>query len=257
MGRVREGAGRRTPDSAQGGGGEPHCRALWMDRMRLPRPAALVMLATGLALLAGCDKSPESPDVPAQSYTSRINLIGKSAGSVKGQIAFPSAYSQRSAPFFVNGVQLATQPDGRFWVRGIPAGDHLLRIYVAGFEPIVRPLRVLAAQVTDAQALTLRPARGRIVGRIVTDDGRSAAGAVVRLDPYGLIGSADKDGIFQFLGIGAGEHLLGVQCVGCERGEWALRLEPNEARNLGIVTVHRRSDTAGEPDRALRAGSGG
>ncbi len=225
--------------------------------MRLPRTVAVVAVATGLALLAGCDKSPESPDIPAQRYTSRINLIGKGAGSMKGQILFPSAYSQRSAPFFVNGVQLDTQPDGRFWVRSIPAGEHQLRIYVPGFEPIVLPVRVLAAQVTDAQALALRPARGRIVGRIVTDDGRSAAGAVVRLDPYGLVGAADKDGIFQFMGIGGGEHRLGVQCVGCEPEEWALRLQPNEARNLGIVTVHRRSDTAGEPDQALRASSGG
>jgi len=223
----------------------------------MPRMAALVVLATGLALLAGCDKSPESPDIPAQRYTSRINLIGKNVGSLRGQIVFPSAYSQRSAPFFVNGVQLASQPDGRFWVRSIPTGEHELRIYVAGFEPIVRPVRVQGGQLADAQTLALQPARGRIVGRIVTDDGRSAAGATIRLEPYGLIGATDKDGIFQFMGLGGGQHLLAVQCVGCDREEWTLRLQPNEARNLGIVTVHRRIDTAGEPAQALRAGAGG
>ncbi len=222
-----------------------------------PRMPALVVLMTGLALLAGCDKSPESPDIPAQRYTSRINLIGKSAGSLRGQIVFPSAYSQRSAPFFVNGVQLASQPDGRFWVRSIPTGDHELRIYVPGFEPIVRPVRVQGGQTTDALTLVLQPARGRILGRVVTDDGRSAAGASIRLDPYGLIGSADKDGIFQFMGLGGGQHFLAVQCIGCDREEWTLRLQPNEARNLGIVTVHLRADTAGEPVQALRAGAGG
>jgi hypothetical protein len=94
------------------------------------------------------------------------------------------------------------------------------------------------------------------VGRIVTDDGPSASGAVVRLEPYGLIGSADKDGIFQFMGVGGGEHLLAVQCIGCEREERTLTLHANEARNLGILTVRRRTETVGEPVQA-HAGAGG
>jgi len=225
--------------------------------MRWPITAAAMGFVVVLTLLAACDRSPVSSDIPSQSYTNRINLIGKNAGSLRGQIVFPSAYSQRSAPFYVNGVQLASQPDGRFWVRSIPAGEHAVRVYVPGFEPIVRPVRIAGAQTTDLQALALQPAHGKLVGRIVTEDGRSASGATVRLEPYGLIGSADKDGIFQFVGIGGGEHLLAVQCVGCDREERTLQLAPNEARNLGIVTVHRRADTAGEPVSALRDRTGG
>lgn len=211
------------------------------------RKIAVVALAlSGALFTAACDKSPESTDIPAQRYTSRINLVGKAAGSLKGQVVFPSAYSQRSASFYVNGVQLATMPDGRFWVRSIPVGDHEFRVYVPGFEPVVRAVRIGGGQLTDAQAITLKPTWGKLLGRVVSDDGRSAAGATVRLEPYGLIGSTDKDGIFQFMGVGAGDHLLAVQCAGCDPQERPIRLQSNESHNLGIVTVHRRVDTAGE-----------
>jgi hypothetical protein len=238
-------------------GDDDEGRALRVDCMRVSNLAVLALAVAGAFLAAACDKSPASPDIPAQHYTSRINLIGKPAGSLKGQVVFPSAYSQRSSPFFVNGVQLSTLPDGRFWVRGIPVGDHELRIYVPGFEPIVRAVRIAGSQVTDTQVLALKPTQGKLVGRIVTDDGRSAAGATVRLEPYGLIRSTDKDGIFQFFGVGGGEHLLGVQCTGCDRGEWSVRLQSNETRNLGIVTIHRRTATAGDTVPVTREVTGG
>jgi len=232
-------------------------QALRVDRMRFSNTAVIACTLIGAALIAACDKSPESTDIPAQRYTSRINLVGKAAGSLKGQVLFPSAYSQRSAAFYVNGVQLATMPDGRFWVRSIPAGDHEFRVYVPGFEPVVRPVRIGGGQLTDTLAIALRPTWGKLVGRVVGDDGRSAAGAIVRLEPYGLIGSTDKDGIFQFLGVGAGDHLLAVKCTGCDPEERAIKLQSNESRNLGIVTIHRRVDTAGEvvpPSREVTGG---
>jgi len=225
--------------------------------MHASKSCAVVLALAGAVLAASCDKSPESTDIPAQHYTSLINLVGKAAGSLKGQVLFPSAYSQRSAVFYVNGVQLTTMPDGRFWVRSIPAGDHELRVYVPGFEPVVRVVRIASGQLTDAEAIALKPTWGKLVGRIVGDDGRSAAGATVRLDPYGLIGSTDKDGIFQFLGVGAGDHLLAVRCTGCDPEERAIRLQSNETRNLGIVTVHRRMDTAGESVQPSREITGG
>jgi hypothetical protein len=259
-------------------GDQNECNAQWVDGMFVHKNSAaplgtrasdrafdkilfsakaFALVALAVIALAGCDRSPDSTDVPSQHYTSRINLIGKPAGSLRGQVVFPSAYSQRSAAFYVNGVQLATQPDGRFWVRSIPAGDHLLRVYVPGFEPVVRTIRIGGAQVTDAQVLALHPAWGRVLGRVVTDDGRSAAGAMVRLEPYGLIGAADKDGIFQFMGVGAGEHLLAVQCAGCDPAEQALKMQPNETRNLGILTIHRRADTAADPALPSREVTGG
>jgi hypothetical protein len=225
--------------------------------MCVSRWCTVALTIAGALWLAGCDKSPESTDIPTQNYTSRINLIGKTSGSLSGQVVFPSAHSQHSTPFYVNGVQLSTLPDGRFWVRSIPAGDHLLRVYVPGFEPIVQAVRIAKNQVTETGGLTLRPTSGRLVGRIVVDDGRSAAGAQVRLEPYGLIGSTDRDGIFKFMGVGAGDLVLAVQCAGCDRQELPVRLQSNEARNLGIVTIHRRADTAGETVVPTREVTGG
>jgi hypothetical protein len=225
--------------------------------MALPRCAALALAIAGAVLFAGCTKSPESTDIPPQNYTSRINLIGKTSGSLTGQVVFPSAFTQHSTSFFINSVQLSTLPDGRFWVSSIPAGDYVLRVYVPGFEPIVQSVRIGKDQVTQVQGLALKQTLGKLVGRVVADDGRSAAGAVVRLEPYGLIGSTDRDGIFQFMGVGPGEHMLAVQCTGCERQEVPIRLRANEARNLGIVTVHRRADTAVEPVAPTQEITGG
>jgi hypothetical protein len=226
------------------------CHACGVDCMDMP---SRILVATGLAVLmwvSGCDKSPDSSDVPAQAFTSRVNLIGHTAGSLKGQFAYPSAFTQRSTPFYVDGVQLMSQPDGRFFVRSIPAGDHELRAYVTGYEPVLRGVRIAGSQLSDAQVLALQPARGKLIGRIVTDDGRSAAGATVHLQPYGLIGTADRDGIFQFMGIGGGEHRLAVQCPGCESEERLVRLQSNESRNIGVLTVTRRAETAAQPAQA-------
>lgn len=231
--------------------------AFLLPRASAPKWAALALALAGALAVAGCDKSPESTDIPSQTYTSRINLVGKAAGSLKGQVVYPSAYSQHSTPFFVNGVQLSTLPDGRFWVSSIPAGEHRLSLYVPGFESIVRVVRIGGNQLTDAQALVLKPAWGSLVGRVITDDGRSAAGATVRLEPYGLMGSTDRDGIFRFMGIGGGEHVLAVQCAGCKSEELVVRLQANEVRNLGNLTVHRRADTAVESVQPVREAAGG
>jgi len=268
----------RKGQTAQAGGtekilkpreGVPNDRtARWVDCMRVPsmlllprarhgKWAVVALALVAILACAGCDKSPESADIPSQTYTSRFNLVGKAAGSLKGQVVYPSAYSQHSAPFFLNDVQLSTLPDGRFWVRSIPAGEHRLSLYVPGFESIVRLVRIGGNQLTDAQALVLKPAWGSLVGRVVTDDGRSAAGATVRLEPYGLIGATDRDGIFRFMGIGGGEHVLEVQCAGCKSEQLVVRLQANEERNLGNLTVHRRADTAVESVQLVREAAGG
>jgi hypothetical protein len=51
--------------------------------------------------------------------------------------------------------------------------------------------------------------------------------------------------------------VLAVQCAGCDRQELPVRLQSNEARNLGIVTIHRRADTAGETVVPAREVTGG
>jgi Carboxypeptidase regulatory-like domain len=217
-------------------------------------PALLACLALAFPL-AACDSSPQSSDIPAVRYTSTLNAMGKSSGSLAGQIVFPSAYSQHSTTFYVDDLAFATQPDGRFWVRTIPAGSHQLRVFQPGFDAIVRTVLVHRSELQNVQRLVLHPAWGKVVGRVVNESGESAPGVVVRLKSYGLASATDRDGIFQFLGLGAGDHVLDLDGPGYEPLRREVRLQGNEARNLGLIRVQRRINTANElmPD-AQRAG---
>ncbi|HUJ76375.1 MAG TPA: carboxypeptidase regulatory-like domain-containing protein [bacterium] len=192
-----------------------------------------------LGLLAACDHSPGVADIPAQHFTSTLNLLGRGEGSVAGQIVFPSEYTQRSATFSLDRVKFATEPDGRFLVRTVPAGQHTLGVYLPGFDPIERTLEVRNKELANVQRLALQPAWGKVLGRVVGPDGASAAGLQVLLQPYGIASTTDRDGIFQFLGVGAGDHVVAVNAPGFLPLQRPLHLASNEVRNLGILPVQR------------------
>ncbi len=226
-----------------------------MHQFRLP--LALLAFAAAMSGLAACDKSPESTDIPAQRFTSQLNVLGKPAGSVTGQIVYPSEFAQRSTTFQLNDEVFATLPDGRFWVRTIPSGDYLLRVYMTGFEPILRPVRIERAHLADVQRLMLMPARGRVLGRLVYSDGRSAAGVALSLRPYNMAGRTDQDGIFQFYGVGAGVHMLNVDDQRLSPQQREVRLGANEVRNLGNISVIQRTETASGFAGTVEARGGG
>lgn len=196
----------------------------------------LLLLFAALLAAAGCQPARDSADIQAQPYTSRLNLLGKTSGGLSGRIVFPSEFTQRSATFFIDQVRFATLPDGRFRVSDIPGGRHQMRVMIPGFEPVALEVEVSGGEVA-LKPIELRMARGKVIGRLVDEQGKSAPGITVRLAPHGGATYTDQDGIFQFLGVGPGELTLRVDDPYFTPQPQRFVLERGEQRNLGNVRV--------------------
>lgn len=196
----------------------------------------LLLSAALLVAAAGCQPARDSADIQAQPYTSRLNLLGKASGGLAGRIVFPSEFTQRSATFFIDQVRFATLPDGRFRVSDIPGGKHQVRVMIPGFEPVALEVDVSGGEVA-LKPIELRMARGKVIGRLVDEQGKSAPGIAVRLAPHGGATHTDQDGIFQFLGVGPGELILRVDDPYFTPQPQRFVLERGEQRNLGNVRV--------------------
>jgi len=197
----------------------------------------ITLLAVLTALtLAGCDLS-GGGDLPAQSYVNGLTAIVSKTGDLRGQILFPSEYAQHSIRFALDAVTFVTHPDGRFHVSNIPAGEHWLQVRIKGYEPVSVAVQVANGQLQTLAALRLTEARGRVLGRLVRDKGGSAEGVEVHLVPDDGVAVSDGDGIFQFLGVGAGDHTLKVTDPRFFAGNQHFSLNSNERRNLGNIRV--------------------
>ncbi len=207
----------------------------------------LAALVFALAV-SGCDLGGSGGDVPAQSYVNGLTAVVSRTGNLRGQIVFPSEYTQHSIRFTVDEVTFVTHPDGRFRISHIPAGEHWLDVRIKGYEPVRVPVTVSDGQTLALEALRLKEARGKVIGRLVQDKGSSAGGVELHLVPEDGVATTDGDGIFQFLGVSAGDHTLMVKDPRFFAGNQHFKLASNERRNLGNIRVYRQ--TRGDPRTA-------
>ena len=209
---------------------------------------AWIALATALS---GCERVSGMEEVPAQTFATLPEVLGRETGSLAGQVFFPSEYTQRSVSIRLDGNTFVTHPDGRFFVTRIPAGKHVLSVQVKGFEPIERKVEVLPDKTGAVGEVRLALARGTVLGRLVFLDGASAQQLPVRLEPMGGQTTTDSDGIFKFIGVSTGQHQLLIEDPRYYTKALTVKLKPSETRNLGIVNVFRR---AGVEKAALSLG---
>jgi len=197
------------------------------------------LLWTALSV-GSCDKNAGQDTVAAQDYSASLTSLGTGTGELQGRILFPHEYTQRSAVFTLNGNTFVTLPDGRFRVKGIPVGDVQLVVTEEGYDALTLVARVQPSVATDLGAQRLIMARGRVLGRMVDEKGRSAAGIEVRLAPSGKMALTDKDGIFQFMAVPKGKHTLSVNDKVFFMANQRMELERDESRNLGNIQIFRQ-----------------
>ena len=201
---------------------------------------SFVPLALAL-LLSACGNVPDEFRLPPQEYVKVLELNGRESGGLFGRILFPSAYTQRSVRFSLDDRTFITQPDGRFLIEGIPAGTHELTILVKNYEPIFQQFVIDRSEAVQAGPWRLKMARGKVIGRLVVENGDSAANVQMRLMPLGGMAKTDGDGIFQFIGVNSGSHLLRVTDSRFFTYNREFSLSKGEQRNLGNIKVFRKA----------------
>ncbi len=197
-----------------------------------------VLCALGLTVACNASDEQDTTDVAPQPYLDAVSGLLRDTGALHGQILFPSEYAQHSIRFALGDVTFVTHPDGRFRMHRIPAGEHTLSVRIKGYEPVQRPVRIRDSKVHRLGDLRLVEARGRVLGRLVGEGGRSAVGVELHLTPDDGVAVTDGDGIFQFLGVSAGDHVLKVTDTRFFAGNQRFRIVPNEQRNLGNIRVY-------------------
>lgn len=210
----------------------------------------LAILAALLAIVVfiGCELGSGSGDGTAQSYVNGLVAMISRTGDLRGRVLFPSEYAQHSITFALNDVTFVTRPDGRFQVTNIPVGNYHLTVHMKGYEPVSEPVRILRGDEVVLNPVRLVEAHGRVLGRLVRGKGHSAKGVEVRLSPDNSVATTDGDGIFQFLGVSAGDHTLEVKDPRFFTGNQHFKLTNNERRNLGNIRVYRQ--VRGDPQTA-------
>lgn len=207
-----------------------------------------LFVALGMAcLLASCESGPEGYQIPPQSFAKPLGDGGAERGTFFGKILFSSEYNQRSVVFQIGGRSFVTQPDGRFVVEEIPVGEHWLKAQAKGYEPIAHRFVVKKGRYLHAGDLALRMARGGVVGRLVSETGQSAAEVSVKLAPTGDLAHTDRDGIFQFIAVNKGDHILTISDDQFFTYKRNFSLASGEQRNLGNIQVFRRAGAANLP----------
>ncbi|MDH4246484.1 MAG: hypothetical protein OEW39_01555 [Deltaproteobacteria bacterium] len=201
----------------------------------------LLTLFAGLALgLASCQKEADPDLVSAQEYSASLTNLGVEKGELRGRILFPHEYTQRSAVFTLNGNTFVTLPDGRFRIKGVPAGEITLEIIEKGYDPLTLRVAVQPGTITTMTPQRLVMARGRVLGRMIDEKGRSAEGITVRLIPSGKRVVTDKDGIFQFMAVPEGRHILTLDDKVFFMANRRVDLNRDEARNMGNIEIFRQ-----------------
>ena len=201
----------------------------------------IVAICLAAAGTTGCEAIGFTDALPTQSFSNPLEVLGKDAGRMRGQILFPSEYTQRSVTFHVDGLPFVTHPDGRYSIDWILPGSHLLSVQVKGFQPAERIFTLEPDGDLHLPPLRLRLARGQVFGRLVFNTGKSASGILLQLVPMGGFTASDNDGIFKFIGVSSGGHDLVV-----EDNDYFAVIKPfvlraDESRNLGLIQVERRA----------------
>lgn len=220
---------------------------IYLTALRMSNSRFLGFVCCVLSL-AGCGLGGSAADIPAQTYMNGLTAAVARTGSLHGQIVFPSEYAQHSIRFALDDVTFVTHPDGRFRIANVPAGEHWLGVRIKGYEPVRVSVVVANAESVNLPPLRLRDARGKVLGRLVYDQGASVEGVEVRLVPDDGVAVSDADGIFQFLGVSAGDHTLMVKDPRYFAGNQHFRLGSDERRNLGNIKVFRQQ--RGDPRTA-------
>ncbi|MEE8554657.1 MAG: hypothetical protein V3T00_02265, partial [bacterium] len=135
--------------------------------MRKVHAITLLSVMAVLVAIAACERVIGMEDVPSQSYNTLLDALGEDWGSLRGQIFFPSEYTQRSVAFRVDDRQFVTHPDGRFHIIRIPSGAHRFAVSVKGFEPVDNEIAVATDEENRLSDVRLALARGQVIGRLV------------------------------------------------------------------------------------------
>lgn len=214
-----------------------------MPRVRLVTGAAVVVVAGWMAGLAA--QVPAAPQAGAPATTSAV-IVGKVVDADSGAPVADAVviFAMRVAPQTVGGaspvvgmmpganqVRLLTTSEGKFVVRGVPAGPVQLSVtapgYVSGGHGQTRPngpvQPLVVAESAKVVEATIRVWRTAAITGVVTDDrGEPLVGIQVRAlrRSYvrgqsrltgGGFGTSDDRGVYRISGLVPGDYAVVVQ----------------------------------------------
>lgn len=204
------------------------------------RVLLISLLAATMLVFTACESAKETGDYPAQAYMNAVSAMGSAHGGLHGRIVFPSEYTQHSTRFTLNGLTFVTHPDGRFRIERVPEGTHMIEVRLKGYEWVRHEFTLVGDEEKTLEPMRLVVAKGAVLGRLVDEKGGSARDVEVHLAPFGGVTRTDGDGIFNFVGVSAGDLTLTIKDPEFFLGNQHFELTRNERRNLGNIAIFRQ-----------------
>lgn len=160
--------------------------------MKPNRLGALVALALTMAVLPACG---DGDDVPR--------------GSISGQVELDDGASPEGSEVTLvdTGDASTLDEDGRFTFEDLKPGTYGVSVFVPGYEPLLREVKVESSQVASA-LFTLKRVRSRVSGSIQLEGATSHEGVTVSLQGTPFTTTTDAAGQFVLEGVPIGAYTL-------------------------------------------------
>ncbi len=192
---------------------------------------------------------PATITVPAERSNVPLIVSATRGGTVSGRIEQRSSkrgvtaqsvtLQSRDGTVFLSA---ATNSEGNFEIRGVPAGEYFISTDVEGFGATRQEISIDGGSLIDDLIIELDPA-SQIVGVLRTDSGPVTQGLVVVTDEFGLSlsGAVSHDGGFILDGLAPGRWTVRADLPQLFVNEQTVEFASGTTTDLGVLAAQAGS----------------
>lgn len=170
--------------------------------------------ATITASLSGYQSASENMTVSAgiQNKAATLQLAPINPGNVTGGVTDTAGNAIQGANISAAGLSAIADATGTYTLSNLPAGQIMLMVSAAGYEPASETVTVAAGSTTTAPTVVLTSNSGNVTGKVTDSSGTAISGASVGFG--GGTTTTDGNGNYMFEAVPAGTIQLVASSAG-------------------------------------------
>ncbi|WP_158617710.1 carboxypeptidase regulatory-like domain-containing protein [Corallococcus sp. CA049B] len=195
-------------------------------------------------------------EVRANAQTSVTQTLTRERGSVAGTVLLEGGVGVANIEVALVDTAFTTQTNdqGAFALTGIPTGTYTLRARRDTYLPYEQQVEVRANAQTSVSGLLYRE-RGGVTGRVVLEDGESAAGLTVVADgPERMGTTTDAEGRFSMPELLTGAYTVSASKDNYVSPEVSVEVRLDEPATVELTLTRAGAPTLVVPKLAVQRG---
>ncbi|AFE03982.1 putative lipoprotein [Corallococcus coralloides DSM 2259] len=195
-------------------------------------------------------------EVRPNAQSSVSQTLTRERGTVAGTVLLEGGVAVANIEVALVDTDFTTQTNdqGAFALTGIPTGTYTLRARRDTYVPYEQQVEVRANAQTSVSGLLYRE-RGDLSGRVVLEDGESAAGLTVVADgPERMGTTTDAEGRFSMPGLLAGAYTVSASKDHYASPEVSVEVRVDEPATVELTLTRQGAPTVVVPKLAVQRG---